>query len=202
VNDILTLIPGGVASTAGLRRSWTARRSHSPRTRARFFSVFKPFEEREPKGPGRPKTILATINQRLAGRSRTPSSSRSNRRRVNWANRRAAVAVFKMMLEDRANVGHCSPGGGPPAIYCRGRPNAESAPERRIHALFSGATPKTSYADPSIAWESGYAGCAARRRGGFEAMQVYLGSAYIKRLQITSGGPIRSLRRLTTAFFV
>jgi hydrophobe/amphiphile efflux-1 (HAE1) family protein len=98
VNDILTSIPG-VASTAafaGLDGATFTLASHE----GAIFSVFKPFEEREPKGQTA-KTILATINQRLAG-IEDAFIITVEPPPVNGI---GGAGGFKMMLEDRANLG-------------------------------------------------------------------------------------------------
>jgi hydrophobe/amphiphile efflux-1 (HAE1) family protein len=165
VNDILTSIPG-VASTAafaGLDGATFTLASHE----GAIFSVFKPFEEREPKGQTA-KTILATINQRLAG-IEDAFIITVEPPPVNGI---GGAGGFKMMLEDRANLGTAVLEAATRDLVAA----ANADPRLKgVFTPFSGATPNI-YADIDRV-KAAKLGVPPERV--FEALQVYLGSAYI-----------------------
>jgi len=165
VNDILTLIPG-IASTApfaGLDGATFTLASNE----GAIFSVFKPFEEREPKGQTA-KTILATINQRLAG-IEDAFIITVEPPPVNGI---GGAGGFKMMLEDRANVGTAVLEAATRDLVAA----ANADPRLKgVFTPFSGATPNI-HADIDRV-KAAKLGVPPERV--FEAMQVYLGSAYI-----------------------
>ncbi|HLY89435.1 MAG TPA: efflux RND transporter permease subunit, partial [Acetobacteraceae bacterium] len=165
VNEILLTTPG-VATTAafaGLDGATFTLASN----KGAIFSVFTPFEEREPKGLTA-KAILASINQRLAG--------------IEGAfvitvepppvNGIGGAGGFKMMLEDRNNA-------GPAALEAAARDLIAAAnADPRLAAVFttfSSATPSV-FADIERV-RAAKLGVPPERV--FEAMQVYLGSSYI-----------------------
>ena len=165
VNDILTTIPG-VASTAAFAGLDGATFTLASNQGA-IFSVFKPFEEREPKGQTA-KTILANINQRLSAIEdafivtvEPPPVSGIG-----------GAGGFKMMLEDQANVGTVALEAATRDLVA-----AANADPRLtgVFTPFSGATPNI-YADIDRV-KAAKLGVPPERV--FEAMQVYLGSAYI-----------------------
>jgi len=165
VNDILTSIPG-VFSTAAFAGLDGATFTLAPNEGA-IFSVFKSFQEREPKGQTA-KTILATINQRLAG-IEDAFIVTVEPPPVNGI---GGAGGFKMMLEDRANVGTAVLEAATRDLVAA----ANADPRLKgVFTPFSGATPNV-YADIDRV-KAAKLGVPPERV--FEAMQVYLGSAYI-----------------------
>jgi len=165
VNDILTSIPG-VASTAAFAGLDGATFTLASNEGA-IFSVFKPFEEREPKGQTA-KTILAIINQRLSG----VEDAFIVTVEPPPVNGIGGAGGFKMMLEDQANVGTAVLEAATRDLVA-----AANADPRLtgVFTPFSGATPNV-YADIDRVKA---AKLAVPPERVFEAMQVYLGSAYI-----------------------
>ena len=165
VNDILTSIPG-VASTAAFAGLDGATFTLASNEGA-IFSVFKPFEEREPKGQTA-KTILANINQRLSG----VEDAFIVTVEPPPVNGIGGAGGFKMMLEDQANVGTAVL-----EAAARDLVAAANADPRLtgVFTPFSGATPSV-YADIDRV-KAAKLGVPPERV--FETMQVYLGSAYI-----------------------
>jgi hydrophobe/amphiphile efflux-1 (HAE1) family protein len=165
VNDILTSIPG-VFSTAAFAGLDGATFTLAPNEGA-IFSVFKSFQEREPKGQTA-KTILATVNQRLAG-IEDAFIVTVEPPPVNGI---GGASGFKMMLEDRANVGTAVLEAATRDLVAA----ANADPRLKgVFTPFSGATPNI-YADIDRV-RAAKLGVPPERV--FEAMQVYLGSAYI-----------------------
>jgi HAE1 family hydrophobic/amphiphilic exporter-1 len=185
VNDILTSSPGvfSTAAFAGFDGATFTLASNQ----GAIFSVFNSFEEREPKGQTA-KAILATINQRLAG-IEDAFIVTVEPPPVNGI---GGAGGFKMMLEDRGNVGTAVLEAATRDLVAAA--NADSR-LKGVFTPFSGATPNI-YADidrvkrPSLVCRP--SGCSKRCRS-------ILGQL-TSTTSITSGGPIRSLRRLTTAF--
>jgi hydrophobe/amphiphile efflux-1 (HAE1) family protein len=165
VNEILTSTPGvySTAAFAGLDGATLTLASNE----GAIFSVFKPFEERDAQGLTA-DAILASINQRLA--------------KIDGAfvitilpppiNGIGNAGGFKMMLEDRKNL-------GPAALEAAAQELAAAAnADPRLSGVFTpftSTTPKL-YADIDRV-RAAKLGVPAQRV--FEALQVYLGSAYI-----------------------
>jgi HAE1 family hydrophobic/amphiphilic exporter-1 len=165
VNDILTSIPGvfSTAAFAGFDGATFTLASNQ----GAIFSVFDSFEEREAKGQSA-KRILATINQRLAG-IEDAFIVTVEPPPVNGI---GGAGGFKMMLEDKANVGTAALEAATRDLVAA----ANADPRLRgVFTPFSGATPNI-YADIDRV-KAAKLGVPSERV--FEAMQVYLGSAYI-----------------------
>jgi hydrophobe/amphiphile efflux-1 (HAE1) family protein len=165
VNDILTSIPGvfSTAAFAGFDGATFTLASNQ----GAIFSVFDSFEEREAKGQSA-KSILATINQRLAG-IEDAFIVTVEPPPVNGI---GGAGGFKMMLEDKANVGTAALEAATRDLVAA----ANADPRLRgVFTPFSGATPNI-YADIDRV-KAAKLGVPSERV--FEAMQVYLGSAYI-----------------------
>ena len=165
VNEILTSTPGvySTAAFAGLDGATLTLASNE----GAIFSVFKPFEERVAQGLTA-DAILASINQRLA--------------KIDGAfvitilpppiNGIGNAGGFKMMLEDRKNL-------GPAALEAAAQELAAAAnADRRLSGVFTPFTSTTPnlYADIDRV-RAAKLGVPAQRV--FEALQVYLGSTYI-----------------------
>src|SRR5258705_6851409 len=165
VNDILTSIPGvfSTAAFAGFDGATFTLASHQ----GAIFSVFNSFQEREPKSQTA-KAILATINQRLAG-IEDAFIVTVEPPPVNGI---GGAGGFQMMLEDRANLGTAVLVAGTRDLVAA----ADADPRLKgVFTPFSGATPNI-YADIDRV-KAAKLGVPPERV--FEAMQVYLGSAYI-----------------------
>jgi HAE1 family hydrophobic/amphiphilic exporter-1 len=165
VNEILTATPG-VASTAAFAGLAGATLTLASNEGA-IFSVFKSFEERDAQGLTA-DVILASINKRLA--------------KIDGAfvitilpppiNGIGNAGGFKMMLEDKKNL-------GPAALEAAAQELAAAAnADPRLSGVFSPFTSTTPnvYADIDR-FRAAKLGVPAQRV--FEALQVYLGSAYI-----------------------
>jgi HAE1 family hydrophobic/amphiphilic exporter-1 len=165
VNEILTSTPGvySTAAFAGLDGATFTLASNE----GAVFSVFKSFAEREPQGLTA-KAILASINQRLAGIEdgfiitvEPPP-----------VNGIGGAGGFKMMLEDQGNL-------GPAALEAAARDliSAANADPRLtgVFTPFSSGTPNV-FADVDRI-RAAKLGVPPERV--FEAMQIYLGSAYV-----------------------
>jgi hydrophobe/amphiphile efflux-1 (HAE1) family protein len=165
VNEILTSTPGvySTAAFAGLDGATLTLASNE----GAIFSVFKPFEERVAQGLTA-DAILASINQRLA--------------KIDGAfvitilpppiNGIGNAGGFKMMLEDRKNL-------GPAALEAAAQELAAAAnADPRLSGVFTPFTSTTPnlYADIDRV-RAAKLGVPAQRV--FEALQVYLGSTYI-----------------------
>jgi hydrophobe/amphiphile efflux-1 (HAE1) family protein len=165
VNEILTSTPGvySTAAFAGLDGATFTLASNE----GAVFSVFKSFEEREPQGLTA-KAILASINKRLSG-IKDGFIITVEPPPVNGI---GGAGGFKMMLEDQGNL-------GPAALEAAARSLAAAAnADPRLTGVFtpfSGATPNV-FADIDRV-RAAKLGVPPERV--FEAMQVYLGSAYI-----------------------
>jgi hydrophobe/amphiphile efflux-1 (HAE1) family protein len=165
INTILTETPG-VFSTAAFAGLDGATFTQAPNEGA-IFSVLTPFSEREPKGLTA-KAVLASINRRLAGIQEgfiitlEPPP----------VNGIGGAGGFKMMLEDRGDVGPAAMEAAAQDLVA-----AANADPRLtgVFSPFSSATPNV-YADIDRIRASKL-GVPPERV--FEAMQVYLGSAYI-----------------------
>jgi HAE1 family hydrophobic/amphiphilic exporter-1 len=165
VNDILTSTPG-VASTAAFAGLDGATFTLASNEGA-IFSVFKPFDEREPKGQTA-KTILANIKQRLSG----VEDAFIVTVEPPPVNGIGGAGGFKMMLEDQANVGTAVLEAATRDLVAA----ANTDPRLTgVFTPFSGATPNV-YADINRV-KAAKLGVPPERV--FEAMQVYLGSTYI-----------------------
>jgi HAE1 family hydrophobic/amphiphilic exporter-1 len=165
VNEILTSTPGvySTAAFAGLDGATFTLASNE----GAIFSVFKSFEEREPQGLTA-KAILASINKRLSG-IKDGFIITVEPPPVNGI---GGAGGFKMMLEDQGNL-------GPAALEAAaaGLAAAANADPRLtgVFTPFSSATPNV-FADIDRV-RAAKLGVPPERV--FEAMQVYLGSAYI-----------------------
>jgi len=165
VNEILTSTPGvcSTAAFAGLDGATLTLASNE----GAIFSVFRPFEERVAQGLTA-DAILASIDQRLA--------------KIDGAfvitilpppiNGIGNAGGFKMMLEDRKNL-------GPAALEAAAQELAAAAnADPRLSGVFTPFTSTTPnlYADIDRV-RAAKLGVPAQRV--FEALQVYLGSTYI-----------------------
>ena len=165
VNEILTSTPGvySTAAFAGLDGATLTLASNE----GAIFSVFKPFEERDAQGLTA-DVVLASINKRLA--------------KIDGAfvitilpppiNGIGNAGGFKMMLEDKKNL-------GPAALEAAAQELAAAAnADPRLSGVFTPFTSTTPnlYADIDRV-RAAKLGVPAQRV--FEALQVYLGSAYV-----------------------
>ncbi|MEH2474283.1 hydrophobe/amphiphile efflux-1 (HAE1) family protein [Nitrobacteraceae bacterium AZCC 2161] len=165
INEILTSTPG-VASTAAFSGLDGATFTLASNQGA-IFSVFDSFAEREPRGLTA-KVILASINERLAGIEdgfiitvEPPP-----------VNGIGGAGGFKMMLEDRANAGSAALEAAARDLVSAANADARLS---SVFTPFSSATPNV-YADIDRI-KAAKLGVPPERI--FEALQVYLGSAYI-----------------------
>src|SRR3984893_3179563 len=165
VNEILTSTPGvySTAAFAGLDGATLTNASND----GAVFSVFKPFEERDAQGLTA-DVILASINERLA----TIDGAFVITILPPPINGVGNAGGFKMMLEDKKNL-------GPDALEAAAQELAAAAnADPRLSGVFTPFTSTTpNVYDDIDRFRAAKLGVPAQRV--FEALQVYLGSAYI-----------------------